>query len=76
MSQFVTGTSHKSRKTALILCLFGGFLGLHNFYVGKYGRGLIYMFTAGLFGFGWFLDIIKILLGRFKDQYGNFLIEW
>lgn len=76
MSKFVTGTSHKSRKVALILCIFLGFLGFHNFYVGRYGRGFLFMFTAGFFGFGWMLDIIKILLGRFRDQYGNYLIEW
>lgn len=76
MSKFVTGTSHKSRKTALILCIFGGFLGLHNFYVGRYGRGFLYMFTVGFFMFGWWGDIGKILLGRFQDQYGNYLVEW
>lgn len=76
MSNFVTGTSHKSRKTALLLCVFGGFFGLHNFYVGKYGRGFLYLLTVGLFMFGWFFDIFKITLGRFKDQYGNYLIEW
>lgn len=76
MSQFVTGTSHKSRKVALILCIFGGLFGLHNFYVGKYGKGFLYMFTGGFFIMGWFFDIIKILLGRFQDQYGNYLVEW
>ncbi len=76
MSQFVTGTSHKSRKIALILCIFGGFFGLHNFYVGRYGRGILYMLTGGIFAIGWFFDIIKILLGRFRDQYGVYLVEW
>lgn len=76
MSNFVTGTSHKSRKTALILCIFGGMLGLHYFYVGRYGRGLLYCFTIGFFMFGWWSDIGKIAMGRFQDQYGNFLIEW
>lgn len=76
MSQFVTGTSHKSRKVALIVCLIGGLLGFHYFYVGRYGKGFLYMFTIGFFGFGWFFDIIKILLGRFQDQYGNYLVEW
>lgn len=76
MSNFVTGTSHKSRKTALIICLIGGVLGFHYFYVGRYGRGFLFMFTAGFFVFGWFGDIVKILLGRFQDQYGNYLVEW
>lgn len=76
MSHFVTGTSHKSRKVALILCIFGGIFGLHYFYVGRYGRWILYMITVGLFMFGWMIDIFKILLGRFRDQYGNYLVEW
>lgn len=76
MSHFTTGTSHKSRKTALILCVFGGWIGLHNFYVGRYGRWILYMFTFGFFFMGWVFDIFSILLGRFRDQYGNFLVEW
>ena len=76
MSNFVTGTSHKSRKTALLLCIFLGIAGVHNFYVGRYGRGIIFLLTCGGFMFGWWYDIICILLGRYKDQYGNYLIEW
>lgn len=76
MAKFVTGTSHKSRKVALILCIFLGIFGFHNFYVGRYGRGFLYMFTMGLFMFGWFFDIFKIAMGRFQDQYGNYLVEW
>ena len=76
MSTFVTNTSHKSRKKALLLCIFGGFIGLHYFYVGRNIKGIIYVFTLGFFFAGWFLDIFKILNGRFKDQYGNPLIEW
>lgn len=76
MSQFITGTSHKSRKVALILCIFGGIIGLHYFYVGRYGRGILYFLTCGILIFGWFIDIIRILLGRFRDQYGNYLVEW
>ena len=76
MSQFVTGTSHKRRKTALILCIFGGGIGLHNFYVSRYGRGFLFMCTGGLFFLGWLGDIFKIALGDFTDRQGNTLIEW
>ena len=46
---------------AFVLCLFLGFFGAHKFYEGKIGLGILYLFTAGLFGIGWFVDIIIIL---------------
>ena len=76
MSQFVTNTSHKSRKTALIICILFGLFGFHYFYVGRTMRGLLAMFTLNFCMIGWILDISKILHGRFRDQYGNPLIEW
>ena len=76
MSIFITSTSYKSRKVALMRCLFGGLFGLHYFYVGRIGKGLLYIFTMGFFMIGWLVDIFKILIGRFEDQYGDYLIEW
>lgn len=70
MANYTTMTSDKNKDTALLLCIFGGWLGLHQFYVGKIGKGLIYMCTFGFFFFGWVLDIIKILLGSFRDNTG------
>lgn len=76
MATFVTTTSNKSRKKALLLCIFGGMFGLHYFYVGRYTRGIVSILTLNLFFFGWWFDIWKILRGRFKDQYGEILKEW
>jgi len=70
MANYVTSTSDKSKTTALILCIFLGLFGAHYFYVGRYGRGVLYMFTGGLFVIGWILDIIKILNGTFVDNVG------
>lgn len=33
--------SEKSRLVALLLCLFVGYLGIHRFYVGKTGTGIL-----------------------------------
>ena len=76
MSNFVTPTSHKKRKIALILCIFLGLFGFHRFYVGKIGTGIIYFFTAGLFCIGWLVDLVSILMGKFKDSNDMPLIEW
>ena len=76
MSNFVTNTSHKYRKTALLLCIFGGLLGFHYFYVGRFWKGVLFFCTFVFFTLGWMHDISKILHGRFRDQYGYPLIEW
>ena len=63
-------TSPKSKIVTLILCIFVGYLGIHRFYVGKVGSGIIYFFTGGGFMIGWIYDIIKILSGTFTDGSG------
>ena len=50
-----------NKWVAFVLCLLLGYLGVHKFYEGKAGMGILYLFTAGLFGIGWIVDIISIL---------------
>lgn len=47
--------------TELCLCLLLGWLGVHKFYAGKTGAGVLYLFTFGLFGIGWLIDTIKCI---------------
>ena len=68
------GYPHKSKMTALLLCLFLGWLGAHRFYVGKIGTGIIWLLTFGLFGVGTLIDFILIILGSFRDKYGMPLV--
>ena len=72
-SVFFNGPSGKSRGVAAILALFAGAFGLHYFYVGRFGRGLLCLFTCNFIGIGWILDILKILNGKFKDNTGTYL---
>ena len=51
----------KNKWVALCLCIFLGMLGAHKFYEGRVGMGILYLFTFGLFGIGWVIDIIIIL---------------
>ncbi len=50
----------KNKWVALALCVFT--ICGHKFYEGKIGMGIIYLFTMGLFGIGWIIDIIALLL--------------
>ncbi len=68
--------SDKSRLISLVLCYFFGILGAHHFYVGRVGRGLVYLFTLGLFGIGWLIDLIMIIMGSFKDKDGLPVKKW
>lgn len=65
--------SPKSRVTALVLCLFFGIFGIHYFYVGRVGMGILYLLTLGFFGIGWMIDMIRIACGTFTDRNGLFL---
>lgn len=52
----------KVQIVALLLCIFLGILGVHRFYLGYTGMGLLYLFTLGLVGVGWIIDIILLII--------------
>ncbi|MBQ3150032.1 MAG: NINE protein [Clostridia bacterium] len=51
----------RNKWVAFFLCFFLGYMGAHKFYEGKIGRGILYIFTFGLLGIGWLIDLIAIL---------------
>lgn len=72
----VGGTSPKSRLVTFLLCTFLGALGVHRFYVGKIGTGVLWLLTMGCFGLGTLIDWIVILCGTFKDKDGLTVSKW
>ena len=52
----------------LLMCIFGGWFGLHKFAEKKVGIGVLYLFTFGLFGIGWFIDCIKYFIIYVKSK--------
>ena len=63
----------KSKMVALLLCIFLGGLGIHRFYVGKIGTGIIWLLTGGCIGY--IVDIVMIATGKFTDKAGNALTD-
>lgn len=71
-------TSPKSRTIAALLALFLGGFGIHRFYVGKIGTGILtLLFCWCLIGeiWGW-IDFIIIICGYFRDKDGKIISEW
>lgn len=56
----------KNKWISLLLCIFT--VCGHKFYEGKFLMGIVYLFTGGLFGIGWIIDIIS-LLGKPNPYY-------
>ena len=68
--------SPKSRLCATLLCFFLGGLGVHRFYVGKIGTGILWLLTAGCLGIGSLVDLIMIACGNFRDKEGLPILNW
>jgi TM2 domain-containing membrane protein YozV len=69
-TQTATATGSKSWIAGLLLCLFVGGLGVHRFYVGKIGTGILMLITLGGLGVWTLIDFIMIAVGKFSDKNG------
>ena len=67
--RFVAGPIDYS--VAWILLTFLGLFGSHRFYQGKWGTGLLYLLTLGLFGIGWLYDFWTLNAQISERNYGQ-----
>ena len=68
--------SPKSRTVDALLCFFLGLLGIHRFYEGKIGTGILWLLTGGVLGVGALIDFIMILCGKATDKDGLPIKNW
>ena len=67
-----TLTEDRGRWLAtLLLCWFLGVLGIHRFFTGHIGTGVLQLITLGGCGIWTLIDLIIIATGNFKDSNGN-----
>ncbi len=64
------GISEKGFVPTVMLCFFLGALGVHRFYVGKIGTGIVQLLTLGGLGIWALVDFIMVVTGNFKDGQG------
>jgi TM2 domain-containing membrane protein YozV len=62
--------SKKGFVPTLLLCFFLGVLGVHRFYAGKVGTGILMLLTFGGLGIWSLIDFVMIACGSFKDAQG------
>lgn len=62
----------KSQQTAAILAGLVGWLGIHRFYLGYPGIGLLQIITLGGFGIWSFVDFIRIITGDLRPRKGRY----
>ncbi|WP_083707470.1 NINE protein [Intrasporangium flavum] len=68
--------SDRSRLAATLLCFFLGVFGVHRFYVGKVGTGVLQVVTFGGLGIWALVDLVLIIVGAFRDKQERLLVNW
>lgn len=68
--------SEKRIMPAFLLCLCLGIFGVHRFYAGKVGTGLLQLLTLGGLGIWALIDLIMIATGSFRDGEGEKITQW
>ncbi len=68
--------SNRDWLITLLFCVLLGYLGAHRFYVGKIGTGILMLITFGGLGIWVLIDLIYIIMGKFRDERGKVIQHW
>ena len=66
----------KTQLTAFLLCFFLGVIGVHRFYMGYTGIGIVQILTLGGCGIWTLIDLIRIITLDLKCKDGSELTPW
>lgn len=68
--------SEKSRLAVTLFAAFLGYLGVHRFYLGKIGTGILMLITLGGLGIWQLIDFIMAVAGHMRDKEGKLIKTW
>jgi hypothetical protein len=66
------GSTGSNQLLACLICFFVGIIGIHRFYLGYYGIGVIQLLTFGACGIWTLIDFIRIITGDLQPKGGDY----